>query len=281
MKLNIIIVILLLSISFVGCTKRGCTDPTAKNYDESAKNDDGSCIYEPVSERNLIFGRYKCTRKSGYGQVVEDDTELEIHPIRITDKILRVCDNSLGLSFYITYTEDGFIKDTVIPNVPGYMRGGFAARILGSVREDSLHIDYLWTSEQYIYDGFKIQQFTGEFDTPDYRDAWVGFYDGTKETTWWTPDTGGVSGPYKATLEVSLTENDSVLKIIEVGSDQYQKAMYYVNTNGVLRYPSEGENPYLGDHKGGSFVGDSLNYYIVAHSVGAGTETRFYCKKRQ
>jgi len=281
MKNIALIVILMLCISFAGCTKRGCTDPTAKNYDESAKNDDGSCIYEPESEQNLIFGRYKCTRKSGYGQVVEDDTELEIHPIRVSDKILSVCDNSIGLSFYITYTGDGFIKDTVIPDVPGYMPDGFAARILGSVREDSLHIDYIWTSKQYVYDGFKIQQFTGEFDTPDYRDTWVGFYDGTKENIWWTPDTGGVSGPYNATLEVSLTENDSVLKIIEVGSDYFQNAMYYVNTNGVLRSPSDGEDPYVGAWRGGSFVGDSLNYYIATHSVGAGTETRFYCKKRQ
>ena len=276
MKINALIVLFMLCISFVGCTKRGCTDPDAINYDESAKKDDGSCIYEPASEGNLLVGRYKCTRKSGYGQVEGDDTELEIHSIRVTDKILRVCDNSLDLSFYITYTEDGFIKDTVVPNVPGYMRDGFAARIFGSFSEDSLHIDYVWTSEQYTYDGFKIQQFSGDFDTPDYRSAWVGFYDGTKENNWWTPDTGGVSGPYNATLEVSLTANDSVLKIIEVGSAQYQDAMYFLNKNGTIRSAN-----YLYCDGGGSFVGDSLNYYVRNHSVGAGTETRFKCKKRQ
>lgn len=162
MKTNALVVIMMLCISFVGCTKRGCTDPKAKNYDESAKKDDGSCIY-----------------------------------IR------------------------------------------------------------------------------------DYRDAWVGFYDGTKEDIWWTPDTGGVSGPYNATLEVSLTENDSVLKINEVGSVQYQNAVYYVNTNGVLRSPSWRDDPYPGDDKGGSFVGDSLYYYVGVRSVGAGTKSRFYCKKRQ
>lgn len=155
MKTNALVVIMMLCISFVGCTKRGCTDPKAKNYDESAKKDDGSCIY-----------------------------------IR------------------------------------------------------------------------------------DYRDAWIGFYDGTKEDIWWTPDTGGVSGPYNATLEVSLTENDSVLKIIEVGSTQYQDAMYFVNKNGTLRSASYYEG-------GGSFVGDSLNYYVGGRSVGAGTKSRFYCKKRQ
>jgi len=162
MKTNALVVIMMLCISFVGCTKRGCTDPKAKNYDESAKKDDGSCIY-----------------------------------IR------------------------------------------------------------------------------------DYRDAWIGFYDGTNEDIWWTPDTGGVSGPYNATLEVALIENDSVLKIVEVGvqieagSVQYQNEMYYVNTNGALRPTSS-----IGEC-GGSFVGDSLYYYIGVRSVGAGTKSRFYCKKRQ
>lgn len=28
------------------CKKEGCTDPLATNYDENAKKDDGSCMYE-------------------------------------------------------------------------------------------------------------------------------------------------------------------------------------------------------------------------------------------
>ncbi|MBO7481345.1 MAG: hypothetical protein J6T63_04450 [Bacteroidales bacterium] len=277
-----VIILFAVGLLLAGCTKRGCTDPTAKNYDESAKKDDGSCIYEPVSVHDLLIGLYKCTRKSWYAQDVEYDTELEIHPIRVSDKILRVSDNSIDLSFYITYTENGSIKDTVIPNVPGYMHNGYAPSIWGSLREDSLHFDYtLNTGEHYVYDGFKIQQFPIEFDTPDYRDAWVGLYDGTKKNFSWLPDTGSVSGPYNTTLEVSLTENDSVLKIIEVGSVQYQNAVYYVNTNGVLRSPSWRDDPYPGDDKGGSFVGDSLYYYVGVRSVGAGTKSRFYCKKRQ
>jgi len=32
-----------------GCKKDGCTDPAASNYDDAAKNDDGSCVYDAVT----------------------------------------------------------------------------------------------------------------------------------------------------------------------------------------------------------------------------------------
>lgn len=33
---------------FSSCKKKGCTDPIAINYNENAKKDDGSCLYEPI-----------------------------------------------------------------------------------------------------------------------------------------------------------------------------------------------------------------------------------------
>ena len=36
-----------LALGTTSC-KKGCTDPTSINYDESAKKDDGSCIETPV-----------------------------------------------------------------------------------------------------------------------------------------------------------------------------------------------------------------------------------------
>lgn len=41
-----LLAILGLSIGLASCKKEGCTDPTAVNYDEKAKKDDNSCIYE-------------------------------------------------------------------------------------------------------------------------------------------------------------------------------------------------------------------------------------------
>ncbi|MBU0488653.1 MAG: hypothetical protein KKD31_11960 [Bacteroidetes bacterium] len=37
-----------LMITFASCKRDGCTDATAKNYDEKAKKDDGSCVFDDV-----------------------------------------------------------------------------------------------------------------------------------------------------------------------------------------------------------------------------------------
>lgn len=41
-----IYVILALSLVFTSCKKEGCTDETASNFNENAKKDDGSCLYD-------------------------------------------------------------------------------------------------------------------------------------------------------------------------------------------------------------------------------------------
>jgi hypothetical protein len=43
-----------LTLSFSSCQKKGCTDPTALNYSESAKKDDGSCVYAPAENEVVI-----------------------------------------------------------------------------------------------------------------------------------------------------------------------------------------------------------------------------------
>ena len=48
-KLNIkLLLICAILATFASCAKKGCTDPTALNYDSDATKDDGNCEYAPA-----------------------------------------------------------------------------------------------------------------------------------------------------------------------------------------------------------------------------------------
>ncbi|MFN4124072.1 MAG: hypothetical protein ACK4GL_12310 [Flavobacteriales bacterium] len=51
--------------TFQSCNREGCTDPTANNFDDKAKDDDGSCTYD----RDAFIGTYNATEncQSGTG----------------------------------------------------------------------------------------------------------------------------------------------------------------------------------------------------------------------
>lgn len=51
MKVNVLkfgVFAMAASLTLASCNRKGCTDPTALNYDEKAKKDDSSCEYAPV-----------------------------------------------------------------------------------------------------------------------------------------------------------------------------------------------------------------------------------------
>src|SRR5688572_33266861 len=37
------------------CNRKGCTDPTANNYEEKAKKDDGSCTYDALWYTEVVY----------------------------------------------------------------------------------------------------------------------------------------------------------------------------------------------------------------------------------
>lgn len=59
-KLNLNLSVLLLSsltLGVVSCKKEGCTDPTATNYSDEAKKDDGSCTYAEETTNTIVSGQ--------------------------------------------------------------------------------------------------------------------------------------------------------------------------------------------------------------------------------
>lgn len=72
-RLGIAAFTMLFSFSISSCNNDGCTDPLATNYDEKAKNDDGSCEYEAVNtilsgditEDRILDAQYKYTLAGG------------------------------------------------------------------------------------------------------------------------------------------------------------------------------------------------------------------------
>lgn len=57
-------------ITTTGCKKKGCTDPTATNYSEEAKKDDGSCVFAEPTPSYTIPTTYGFTDDSGNSTVV-------------------------------------------------------------------------------------------------------------------------------------------------------------------------------------------------------------------
>jgi hypothetical protein len=55
MKKSILLMSLVLPLT-MACTKKGCTDPTAINYNESAQKDDGNCLYDEETENVVKSG---------------------------------------------------------------------------------------------------------------------------------------------------------------------------------------------------------------------------------
>jgi hypothetical protein len=63
---NIPLLLFSATLLIVSCKKKGCTDETALNYSENAKEDDGTCIYDPAV---LIPETYSFTDADGNNTV--------------------------------------------------------------------------------------------------------------------------------------------------------------------------------------------------------------------
>tara|TARA_R110002072_G_scaffold282761_1_gene445864 strand:- start:90852 stop:92162 length:1311 start_codon:yes stop_codon:yes gene_type:complete len=72
-KVGMIVLVATLILTNVSCKKKGCTDPTAINYNQNAKKDDGSCNFAPVLNGNVV--------KSGFISANETWVATEIYEL--------------------------------------------------------------------------------------------------------------------------------------------------------------------------------------------------------
>ena len=78
MNKSVLIILILSCIIILGtsCSKKGCTDPNAENWDQDAKKDDETCTYicyMCIENSNLIpWEEILCTSKRASISIVEE-----------------------------------------------------------------------------------------------------------------------------------------------------------------------------------------------------------------
>src|SRR5690606_6748235 len=68
MKTKVLSLTAIALLTFTACKKEGCTDATATNYNEKAKKDDGSCLYDE-EPAYTVPSTYSFTDASGNSTV--------------------------------------------------------------------------------------------------------------------------------------------------------------------------------------------------------------------
>jgi len=94
-NLFFLLAVLVLSFTSVGCKKKGCTDPTADNYNPNAKKDNGSC-YTSVDYRAQYVGQYDFTY---YSAITVMGSPTTYDTIEYTGSVSLKNDNSILVPF--------------------------------------------------------------------------------------------------------------------------------------------------------------------------------------
>jgi hypothetical protein len=127
MKFGVMLFAASLAVTTVSCKKKGCTDPTATNYSEEAKKDDGSCEYEeeetPTSTQTItkagaITANETWTANNIYkivGKVVvEDGVTLTIDP----GTIIKGEEGTGTLASALVVAQGGTLNAVGTPSAP-------------------------------------------------------------------------------------------------------------------------------------------------------------------
>ncbi|MGB6036225.1 MAG: hypothetical protein WBG42_08150 [Cryomorphaceae bacterium] len=92
MRLASYFVIIFIALICQSCEEEGCTDPQALNFDATADEDDGSCVYceEPTISTSIVFTDSLIENRFGSSLFQEKIFELSIEQTESTG-IIRQC----------------------------------------------------------------------------------------------------------------------------------------------------------------------------------------------
>ena len=162
MKFSLFLILVL--VSFSSCKKRGCTDPDALNFQESAAKDDHSCYYFWIGQKSQGGRVFYINPTKKHGLIAADfdleNTQWGCHGDSI--EVAGINDVSVGsgnsnsqtianLCGYETAAGKCLLLDTFgfddwyLPSMEE-MRG--VSENLGKVGQGNLTTDYYWSSTQ-------------------------------------------------------------------------------------------------------------------------------------
>ena len=253
-----IAIVSLIVVLLTGCNKKeGCTNPSAKNYDPSAKVDDGSCIFETLENsvdiRAAWIGEYTSTRILTINERTDTtQTTLKIYAVNSCDNLLHIIEPIIGHNCYVTCKSDGTFTDTLIngdsQNRP-IVRGNFDG--------STVNIEYIWGQKNLhiIFSGSKTQTYDIGVD---YREGWLGDYEGRIRCSLYSIDTTyNVSFSIEKYMDCGLRLNNIVPSSF---SNRDNEIIEYVYEDGKIEVDDDSGHHII---KGGTIYTDSIHVYFV------------------
>lgn len=127
------------TLTFTSCKKEGCTDPTATNYDESAKKDDGSCIPAASGPAYTVPTTYAFTDGNGNNTVSYSGQ---------TDRLNQLSEMTTLMGTGTSATVDAQDLKDMFENVGGNGNGNFTFSSTKQLK------DKTFPADQALFEGW-------------------------------------------------------------------------------------------------------------------------------